>query len=122
VPAVDADGNDRAGIRAPELEVPLATHFGWNYRDASVGAPEHLVGEIGSYIAFPATRAARQKTRDPRASIEERYASREDYLSRITAAANTLVGQGYLLARDVNGIVERATTHWDWATGGTSRR
>lgn len=121
VPAVDADGNDRAGIRAPELEVPLATHFGWNYRDTSVGAPEHLAGEIGSYIPFPRTRAAQRQAGDPRASIEERYASREDYLGRITAAANALVGHGYLLARDVNGIVERATTHWDWATTGKGR-
>ena len=30
VPAVDADGNARAGIRLPDIAVPLATHAGWN--------------------------------------------------------------------------------------------
>jgi hypothetical protein len=121
VPVVDADGNDRAGVRLPEIAVPLATHFGWNYRDASIGGPGHLAGEIGSYIPFPRTRAARQRTSDPRASIEERYASREAYLERISAAANERVSQGYLLGRDVPGVVERATTHWDWAAAGWPR-
>jgi hypothetical protein len=121
VPAVDVDGNDRAGVRLPEIEAPLATHFGWNYRDASVGAPEHLAGEIGSYLPFPGTRVERQRTGDPRSSIEERYANREAYLERINAAANALVSQGYLLARDVAGVVDHATKHWEWVAAGRPR-
>ena len=73
VPAVDADGNARAGIRLPDIAVPLATHAGWNYRDASTGAPDRLAGEIGSYIPFARTKADRERTGDPRPSIEERY-------------------------------------------------
>ena len=80
VPAVDADGNDRAGIRMPELAVPLATHTGWNYRHPSIGAPDRLSGEIGSYFAFPRTRAEAEESGDPRRSIEERYRDRNDYL------------------------------------------
>src|SRR5688572_32309091 len=30
VPQVDADGNELAGIRMPELSVPVATYTGWN--------------------------------------------------------------------------------------------
>jgi hypothetical protein len=116
VPAVDADGNDRAGIRVPDLAVPLATHFGWNYRDASIGAPEHLAGEIGSYIPFPRTRAERVKTGDPRLSIEERYATKEAYMEKIRAAANGLVSRRFLLANDVPDVLARASAHWDWAT------
>jgi hypothetical protein len=116
VPAVDADGNDRGGIRVPDLAVPLATHFGWNYRDASVGAPEHLAGEVGSYIPFARTRAERLKRGDPRLSIEERYATKDAYLRKVTAAANDLVAQGYLLARDLPDVMKRASAHWDWAT------
>jgi hypothetical protein len=115
VPAVDVDGNDRGGIRVPELSVPLATHFGWNYRDASVGAPGHLAGEIGSYIPFARTRAQREQLGDPRLSIEERYSSKDDYVAKITAAANALVAQRYLMARDVADVVKRASAHWDWA-------
>lgn len=48
VPAVDADGNDRTGVRLPDISVPLATHAGWNFRHPSIGAPTHLAGEIGS--------------------------------------------------------------------------
>lgn len=116
VPAVDADGNDRAGIRLPEIAAPLATHFGWNYRDASIGAPEHLAGEIGSYLPFLRTRAERERSGDPRLSIEERYADKAAYMAKVTAAAEELVAQGYLLARDVPAVVRRASAHWDWAT------
>jgi alpha/beta hydrolase family protein len=117
VPAVDADGNDRAGIRVPELAVPLATHFGWNYRDASVGAPEHLAGEIGSYIPFARTKADREKTGDPRASIAERYTSKDAYIAKITRAANDLVAGRFLLRQDVPDVLKRASVHYDWATG-----
>ena len=37
VPQVDADGNDLAGIRVPDLAVPLATTTGWNFRSERVG-------------------------------------------------------------------------------------
>src|SRR4029077_13995742 len=46
VPAVDTDGNVRAGIRLPDIAVPLATQAGWNYRDASIGAPGRPAGTI----------------------------------------------------------------------------
>ena len=57
VPAVDADGNVRAGIRLPDIAVPLATQAGWNYRDRSIGAPDRLAGEIGSYLPFARTQS-----------------------------------------------------------------
>ena len=116
VPAVDADGNDRAGIRMPELAVPLATHTGWNYRHASIGAPDRLSGEIGSYFAFPRTRAEAEESGDPRRSIEERYRDRNDYLGRVTQAALKLVSRGYLLTADLPNILIRASRHYDWAT------
>lgn len=117
VPTVDADGHDRAGIRLLEIAVPLATHAGWNYRDPSIGAPDHLAGEIGSYVPFARTPADRAPTGDPRPSIEERYPSKEHYLGRITAAALDLVEQGYLLARDLPDVIRRAEAHWGWVEG-----
>jgi len=56
VPQVDGDGNERAGVRLPEVAVPLATYTGWNLRDPSIGAPEQRVSFEGSYLAFPRTR------------------------------------------------------------------
>jgi hypothetical protein len=115
VPAVDADGNVRAGIRLPDIAVPLATQAGWNYRDASIGAPDRLAGEIGSYIPFARTRADREKAHDPRLSIEERYTNRDEYAGKFAASALDLVDHGYLLQEDVADLLRRAVAHYDWA-------
>jgi hypothetical protein len=96
--------------------VPLATQTGWNYRRASIGAPDRLASEIGSYLPLPRTRADREKTGDGRRSIAERYAGLEDYLGRIALAAVSLVKDGFLLPEDVAGTIERAKTHYQWAT------
>jgi hypothetical protein len=116
VPAVDEAGNDRAGIRLPEVAVPLATHTGWNYRHPSIGAPARLASEIGAYRPLPKTAADRTRLGDSRRSIAERYASREDYLGRIALAAVALVDERYLLAEDVAGMIRQAGVHYDWAT------
>jgi alpha/beta hydrolase family protein len=117
VPQVDADGNDVAGIRVPEVSVPLATTTGWNFRADRVGNPSTIFALLGSYIPFPRTRAERELKHDPRPSIAERYKGRDDYLQRIRTAADELVKQRFLLADDVDNVVQRATRHWDWATG-----
>jgi hypothetical protein len=120
VPAVDAGGNARAGIRLPDIAVPLATYAGWNYRDKSAGAPDRLAGEIGSYIPFARTKADRERAGDPRLSIEERYSNRDEYVGRIAAAALQLVKERYLLEEDVVDILTRAGDHYDWAVGKTT--
>jgi len=122
VPAVDADGNVRAGIRLPDIAVPLATHAGWNYRDKSTGASDRLAGEIGSYIPFARTRADRDRAGDPRLSIEERYKSRDEYVGKFAAAALDLVRQGYLLEEDVADQLKHAIEHYDWAVAGNTTR
>jgi hypothetical protein len=114
VPAVDADGNDRAGIRLPEIAAPLASQTGWNWRHPRAGAPDALAPYVGSYLPFPWTGAERQAAGDPRLSIEERYPTREDYLGRVALAAAWLVRQRLLLAQDVPFVIERAAAHWDW--------
>jgi hypothetical protein len=115
VPAVDADGNVRAGIRLPDIAVPLATFAGWNYRDPTIGAPDKLAGEIGSYIPFPRTKADRDRVRDPRPSIEERYRNRDEYLGKYALATLDLVARGYVLADDVADLLKHAAEHYDWA-------
>jgi hypothetical protein len=119
VPAVDADGNVRSGIRLPDIAVPLATQAGWNYRDASIGAPDRLAGEIGSYIPFARTKADRDRSGDPRLSIEERYRNRDEYVGKFAAAALDLVDRRYLLSDDVADLLKHAAEHYNFATGGT---
>ncbi len=113
VPQVDADGNERSGIKLPEVAVPLATYTGWNFRSAATGGAQQLVPLLGSYVPLPRTKEERGASRDPRPSIEERYASRQAYFDAIDKAAAALVKDGYLLAGDVPSVVKRATDHWD---------
>ncbi|MBL8227111.1 MAG: hypothetical protein JNL98_01485 [Bryobacterales bacterium] len=113
VPQVDADGNEKAGVRLPEIQVPLATYTGWNLRSAKIGAPEEMFSMVGSFFPLAKSKAEREKARDPRPSIAERYASREAYLAKIREAAKSLVGSGYVLEADVPALEERAAKMWD---------
>jgi Alpha/beta hydrolase domain len=116
VSAVDADGNERAGIAVPELSVPLATHTGWNLRHLESGGAEQLLYFAGATLPFAATRAEREAAGDPRLSIAERYRSREDYLARVAAAARALAAERYLLEEDIETSQAFAARMWDfWA-------
>ncbi len=113
VPQVDRDGTDLGGIRLPEVSVGLATYTGWNPRDPKTGAADQLVDFAGSFIPFAKTKAERERTGDPRLSVEERYGDREHYLEQVKQAAGVLVKDGYLLADDVPALVARAMNYWD---------
>ena len=120
VSQVDADGNDMAGIRLPEVAAPLATYTGWNFRNKEIGGTSRLLGNTGSYIPFARTRAEREARNDPRLSIEERYPSRGMYMAQVREVTSALVRDRYLLAEDVDATVQRALEHWDLLTGTTT--
>lgn len=107
VPQVDADGNERAGIRLPDIAVPLATYTGWNLYKAPFPQGE-LCDRDGSFVPFPATRAERQAKNDPRPSIEERYGTHERYVDRVRASAAELARDGLLLPSDAGAYIVRA--------------
>ena len=67
---------------------------------------------MGWTVPFPATRSAD----DPRRSIDERYASRDAYMSQVKAASEALVEEGYLLAEDVDEVVDLAGARYDHFT------
>src|SRR5437660_10980636 len=68
VPKTDSDGNDIAGVRLPDVTVPLATYTGWALR----AGPQANDGceSSGQYIPFAHTAAARAASGDPRPSVE----------------------------------------------------
>jgi hypothetical protein len=113
VSAVDADGNEVAGIRPVELLAPLGTFTGWNPRHPDQGAPGDLMSMMGSTLPFARTRAEREQRGDPRPAIAERYPSRQAYLGAVRAAAEALVAARHALAEDVDAMVERAGAQWD---------
>src|SRR5262249_31546412 len=108
VPKADADGNDIAGIRVPDVSVPIATYTGWGLRatPATETPPFKLVDGCdasGQIIPFAATKAGRGS--DPRLSLQERYGNsggtNANYVAAVTAAANALVADRFLLDQDV---------------------
>jgi len=122
IPQVNPDGNETSGIRLPDQLVPLATYTGWNLRDPGIGAPDAMFDMVGSMIPFARTREEREKSGDPRPSIPERYASREEYLRQVEAAAQPLVHEGLLLERDVPKYIEKASARWDLLTSASGTK
>jgi hypothetical protein len=92
---VDADGNELAGIRLPDIAVPLATYTGWNeYK------PPYPRGELadrdGSYLVFPAEK------------IAQRYKGHGDYVARVEAVVAELLQDRLLLPEDAERYLEKA--------------
>ena len=98
VPKTDGDGNDVAGVRLPDVSVPLATYTGWGLR----GGPQANDGceSSGQFIPFPRTEAERAASGDPRKSVESRYPSFEAYHQKIRVAINDLIEQRLMLCED----------------------
>ena len=113
---VDQDGNEVTGIRLPEVAAPFATFAGWNARHAETGGEGQMADMSGSTVVFPLDVRSRKATGDPRRSLEERYASVEDYRGSIREAATKLANQRFLLAEDVDRIVETAGRMYERVT------
>ena len=114
MPQVDADGNDVAGVKMPELAVPLATYTGWNLFNARAGPTDVLSSMQGSYIPLMRTRADRERSNDPRVSIDDRYHDRDRYIGLVSKASLELIDQGFLLAEDLAAVLRNAGRHWDY--------
>jgi hypothetical protein len=114
VPAVDENGNARAGIRLPSIQAPVATYAGWNYRSPGIGSQDQFLGEAGSMYPFAAGRSRRAQD-DSRRSIEERYASRDEYLAKISTAGKQLIADRLMPAEDLPDVIDQAKSLYDWA-------
>lgn len=107
VPHVDADGNERAGIRTPEHRVPTATYTGWNFRSAAIGGTTQLVNLLGSAIPFARTKAERAASGDSRLSLEERGRTPDSARAEAAAVADALLKARLLLPGDVTPVLAR---------------
>ena len=107
VPQVDADGNGIAGVRYPDVDVPLGTYNGWSLRKAGFAEGEQF-WNTGSFVPFARTRAERLETGDPRPSIEERYGSHAEYVEAVRRSAASRVAEGLLLQEDAEAMVRAA--------------
>jgi hypothetical protein len=99
----NADGNPIGGIEPPEVTVPTGTYSGRNFRAEGYGEGD-LCSLDGSYIPFAATKKERLAKHDSRPSLEERYASEQEFHAKLKQAADRLVQQRYLLPEDAASI------------------
>ena len=106
IPKTDGDGNDIAGVRLPDVTVPLATYTGWALRrgaQASDGCEA-----AGQFIPFAKTAAERGG--DPRPAVAERYPTFEGYQSKVVKAINDMVKDRLMLCEDVPAEYTRLIT------------
>jgi hypothetical protein len=108
VPKVDSDGNDIAGLRLPDVAVPVMTYTGWAYRRGA-WANDGCEGS-GQSVAFAPTLAARLANGDPRPSVAERYPTFADYDGKVITAMNQLIKDRLLLCEDGASELQRLRT------------
>jgi hypothetical protein len=104
VPKADADGNDIAGLRLPEVAVPVATYTGWALRADGLDGCD----ATGQKIDFARTKAARLASGDPRPSLEERYRDHGAYVEQVKRAAVALRDARFMLEEDVAATIAAA--------------
>jgi len=106
VPAVNADGNEIAGVQSVGNAAPLGTNLPYNYGvNLELG---DLFWLSGSFIPFHITRDARLAAGDERASLEERYGDHAGYVAAVRRAAERLVQDGFLLRVDADRLIAEA--------------
>jgi hypothetical protein len=106
-PQVDADGNTIDGMRSTTLQAPLGTYLGWNVRKAGFSEGDSC-DLTGGFIPFFKTQAERMAAGDPRPSLQERYPTHDAYVAKVTAAAQQLVADRFLLQVDANLLIDQA--------------
>ena len=120
VSAIDADGNELAGIRLPDVVVPVGSNAGWNPRDPSIGSPDQIVPMSGLTLFFAADEQQRKRSADPRPSIAQRYTSPDDYEAQVRQVAKQLSNERYLLEQDIDAVVAAALERYAAAAAGES--
>ena len=103
VPKVDANGNEIAGIRLPEIEAPLGTSSGWALRPATFGGKaDGLDGAegAGQFVPF-AKDDATKVAGDARKSITALYGTKDAFIAARMKAANDLKARRLMLDADL---------------------
>jgi hypothetical protein len=128
IPRVDGDGNELGGVPTVLRDVPLGTYLGWNLTTTGFHQAQ-VCNYVGGFIPFAVTPAQRQGpdmnvrfqvgakgkwsrtaavAKDPRPSLQERYGTHAGYVAAVTAAADRILAQGYLLQADHDALIAQA--------------
>ncbi len=107
VPAVDADGNETAGVASVLHQAPLGTYVGWNVFNEGFYKGRNC-GLVGGFVPFAKTKAERIAAGDPRPSLEERYSNHEGYVAVVKSAVARQVRDRFLLQEDADRLIAQA--------------
>jgi len=107
VPQVDQDGIDIAGVRNVYLGAPIGSYTGWNSFKPEL-FEAGFCNFQGSFIPFAATKAERNATGDKRLSLEERYPTKDAYVTAVKTSAEALVAARMLLPADAARLTAEA--------------
>jgi hypothetical protein len=105
VPKTDHDGIDIAGIKLPDIAVPIGTYTGWSQL---ARAPKDECAAMGAFIPFAKSKAGRVASGDPRLSLEERYGTHARYVELVRKASERLVAERLLLQEDAEAFIKLA--------------
>jgi hypothetical protein len=105
LPTSDAQGNDKGGVRMPDLSVALTTSKGYSVRKSGFVAGDQN-GLSSSQLAFALLTASKNAT-DPRQSVQQLYTNKAGYLAQWNAAVDALAAKGLLLPDDVTAYKNR---------------
>lgn len=104
VPQVDALGQELAGVKLPEIAVPLGASTGWNvYADSAAGGA--MCDRRGAFFAYPDR------------MVRRLYPSKRVYMARLERALDALVRARLLLPEDRPALLKEAGERAP-ATGG----
>jgi hypothetical protein len=109
-PVVDADGNEKGGVPVVLADAPLGTYLGWNVTDGGE-LPFHqgqICNYVGGMLPLARSKAGREATGDPRASLEERYGTHDGYVQAVRKAAERAQKEGFLLESDAAALIKAA--------------
>ena len=104
VPKTDADGNDVAGLRLPEV---IGADRDLHRLGLARRRPRRLRRQRPA-LPFAKTKAERLASGDPRPSLEERYKDHATYVEMVTRAAQELKAQRLMLDEDVQATIAAA--------------
>ena len=114
---VDETLNEIAGIRLPDVSVPVTTNTGWNTRHPLIGNEGLFIGITGGLagwtVPLPPTDIEKEEKGDPRPSIESLYDSKESYIRKVREATRTLIEERYILEEDFENIVHVCEQKYD---------
>jgi len=115
VPAIDRYGNEVAGIRNVEVEVPLATYLPWNLRWGYPAATGEMTDFAGTMICFSVEQG---DYGNPVFKVPDLYPTKEVYMAKVQEATMRLARAGFLLSEDIPAVRGRAADLWKWIHSG----